>query len=129
MRKAIWFLLILSLFSGPAQAASPWTQYNSYGEKISKKLEFGLKNVLGGWTEIYNRPVNAYKAKQNVASATAQGLGLGVMDTVGGLLHVVTFPIPVDIPLPGNGVLPNQDVLEEEAEEKLSESGAVQPPA
>ncbi len=108
MKKTIAVMLIvmaIAVFgSGPAFAASPWTTEKTYIEKTAKKLEFGLKNALLGWTEIGSETI-AYKNNgKNAFQGTAVGLGEAVIYTVGGVLHVATFPIPLDIPLPENGV-------------------------
>ena len=97
-----------------ASAASPWTEGTSYTEKITEKFEFGLKNFLGGWTEIYNRPKNAHATGGNLVAATLEGVSYGLIDTVGGVVHLTTFLIPVDIPLPENGAqIPGDNVKEE----------------
>jgi len=73
-------------------------------------LFFGLKNVLLGWTEPFTE---AYKAAGQSkrgrvvqgAIGFCEGIGNGVIDTIGGAQHVLTFPLTrVDIPLPENGV-------------------------
>ena len=113
MKKSTVLFLIgviaLSL-GGVAQAASPWTEKTTYKEKVLGKLDFAFKNTLGGWTAVFSETSKAKsEAKENKALEITKGLGrglaYGLADTVGGILHLVTFPVPqVDVPLPNNGV-------------------------
>ena len=114
MKKSTVFFLIgifaLSI-TGVAQAASPWTEGKTWHEKALGKLDFGFKNLLGGWTAVFSETAKANKAEggENKALSVTKGLGrglaYGLVDTVGGILHVVTFPIvQLDVPLPENGV-------------------------
>ena len=101
-------LLVLSM-GGVAQAASPWTEGKTTKEKMLGKLDFGFKNVLGGWTAIFTETAKGDPNCKCKVTATAKGLGRGiayaVVDTIGGVLHIVTFPITqLDVPLPNNGV-------------------------
>ena len=97
-------------------AASPWTQEATYGDKITKKLEYGFMNFLGGWTEAYRQPASAKAHNENYAAATSRGLYHALTYTVGGALQMATFPFPFDIPLPNGGLslkpkgLPAEDV-------------------
>ena len=85
-------------------AASPWTEKTSYGDKAVGKLEFGLKNLLGGWTELITQPKAHHKGTE-IFQSIGKGVWNTLVYTVGGALHVVTFPITnVDVPLPNNGV-------------------------
>jgi len=84
--------------------ASPWVEKTSYGDKMTGKLEFGLKNLLGGWTAIFSTPTKFQNEGKNVYLGTAKGLVKSVIYTVGGALHTLTFPIPIDVPLPNGGV-------------------------
>ena len=110
-KSTVFFLIAVSALSlgGIAQAASPCTEQKIYKDKILGKLDFGLKNTLGGWTAIFSETAKGNESKDNRALETTKGLGRGIVyfaaDTVGGILHAVTFAIPqVDIPLPNNGV-------------------------
>ena len=66
-------------------------------------------NFFTGWTTLLTEPAQGYQnATQNKAMAGAAGFGKGLvlfpMDTIGGALNAITFPIAVKIPLPKNGV-------------------------
>ena len=104
-------LLILTAMSTSTAAfaacefkASPWTEKTAYADKTTGKLEFGLKNLLGGWTAIFSTPTKFQNEGKNVLLGTGKGLVKGIFYTVGGALHTVTFPIPIDVPLPEGGV-------------------------
>ncbi len=107
MRKSIhWFLalaLVVTLLPTAAFAASPWTQAPTYGEKVKQKLEFGLDNLLLGWTEIFTEPRDYSKEHKCSIKGLGKGLWNALGQEVGGALHVVTFPILIDVPLPENG--------------------------
>lgn len=84
--------------------ASPWTQEVGWSNRALGKLGFGLKNALLGWTELFVEPQKAMQGGGNFF----RGLGMGIKDaienTLGGALHVLTFPITgVDVPLPDGG--------------------------
>lgn len=108
MRKAIAVVVVLVIaFLAPhvALGASLWAEKATYKDQIIGKLEFGVKNTLGGWTALISEPVNA----ENNFQDTFRGIGVGIYHaaayTFGGLLHLVTFFVPqVDVPLPNNGV-------------------------
>ena len=112
MRKSTVFFLIAVftlLLSGIAHAASPWTEAKTYKEKVLGKLDFGFKNTLGGWTAIFSETAKADSNCKCKIMRTVKGFSRGavyaVADTVGGVLHIVTFPITqLDVPLPNNGI-------------------------
>ena len=112
MRKStvLFLIAVFVLFlGGIASAASPWTEKTTYKEKVLGKLDFGFKNTLGGWTAIFSEAKKGDSNCKCKVMATTKGIGrglaYGLMDTVGGILHIVTFPIPqLDVPLPNNGV-------------------------
>jgi len=106
MKKVIGIIVVLMLALTPAMAfaASPWTQGDSYAERTGQKLEFGLTNVLLGWVDLFAEPNKAASEGTNVWSAVGKGLVDTVLNIGGGAVHLVTFPIPVDLPLPDNGV-------------------------
>ncbi len=95
--------IFLILFSSPAFAGfkpSPWTTQKPYFEKISHKLGFGVLNLSTGWTALFwepSRPGNKF-------GGIGRGILYTITDTAGGALHALTFPIPLDIPLPEGGI-------------------------
>ncbi len=99
----ILFFIPQAGFSAPMSEFPPsqWTKGDGYVEKTVGKLGFGLVNVLLGWTalgsEYFQQP------EDNVGAAFIRSIARTVTNTVGGALHVVTFPAPFDIPLPGGG--------------------------
>jgi len=90
------------------ESGSPWTEERGWLNRARGKLLFGLKNVLLGWTEPFTRFHRAVRRSKRImpgALGFLEGLGYGVIDTVGGAQHVVTFPVTrLDIPLPEGGV-------------------------
>lgn len=80
--------------------ASSWTEEKTYVDKTTHKLGFGLTNITIGWTAI---PFEMYQNK-NLYAGFFKGLWRTGTNTVGGILHTITFPVPVDIPLPDGGV-------------------------
>ena len=111
MKKLILALLAVAVLAAPTMAfaecnckASPWTTKTTYKDKSVGKLEFGIKNFFGGWTEIFTEPKEAHDAKTNVWRGVGEGLWNAVADTIGGILHIATFPITgLDVPLPEGG--------------------------
>ena len=110
MKKLSMVLIVLVLIGSLPTlgwAASPWTTGTTYQDKMMGKLGFGLKNLLLGWTEIIKQPIDGAKT-ENVAGfgkGLFTGLYDGVLYTLGGALHVVTFPATsIDVPLPNDGV-------------------------
>ena len=111
-KKTFALLAVFSLFllpvPGLAAGVSPWTEAETYQEKALRKLDFGLKNLFFGWTELVEEPLTAYRNKEDhrmICRAKWRGLGHALADTAGGALHTATFFIPqIDIPLPENGV-------------------------
>ena len=98
-------LLLTAFIPGAAFAASPWTEKTTWSDKATAKLDFGFKNVFGGFTEIYTQPTKAHKDKTCVVKGLGKGIAYAVADTLGGALHIVTFPIvDLDVPLPENGI-------------------------
>lgn len=93
-----------SFFSPLSQAAlfepSPWVSKKPYTEKIGSKLGFGILNLGTGWTALFFEPT--------FAGGFWKGLGRGILftitDTAGGAIHAITFPLPLDVPLPNGGV-------------------------
>ena len=84
---------------------SAWTSESGYANRAGHKLEFGLRNFLLGWTELFTEPQHAIKDHKNVFVGIGYGLKNTLEDELGGAVHVVTFPITaVDAPLPQGGV-------------------------
>lgn len=81
--------------------ASPWTKGDGYAEKTVGKLGFGLVNIVLGWTALGTEYFEEPDA--NVGVKFLRSIGRTLTNTVGGALHVVTFPAPFDIKLPGGG--------------------------
>jgi putative exosortase-associated protein (TIGR04073 family) len=110
MKKLSMLLVVLLLVGSlpiAGWAASPWTTETVTADKMMGKLGFGIKNLLLGWTEIIKQPVNGAKTDSVVGfgKGLATGLYDGVIYTLGGALHVVTFPFTnIDVPLPNDGV-------------------------
>ena len=105
-RFGVVLVLALGLLVAPvlASAASPWADGATWGEQAGGKLKYGLTNTLLGWTSLFREPVQASQAGENLFVGIGRGLWNGVGQTVGGILHLVTFPIPqIDIPLPEGG--------------------------
>lgn len=119
-RSTMVLMLALAMAIAPslAHAASPWTAEQGYANQSVAKFKFGMKNVLLGWTEIFSETQkhtcpdmqDGKCTKKSCCPVTfGRGLGRGIvhfaLDTVGGALHLVTFPLPqIDVPLPENGV-------------------------
>ena len=103
MKKIMSLVVVLSMLLAPlAFAASPWTEEKTYGEKVVGKLGYGLTNTVLGWTKLFSTP-NQYS---NDGKNVWQGVGQGMMDaavtTVLGAVHLVTFVVPADIPIPSD---------------------------
>jgi uncharacterized membrane protein YfcA len=106
-RKIVIFILAAVVAGARAgYAGSPWAEEKTYREKVASKLQFALTNVMLGWTEIIAEPEKAAENHTNMFAAVGKGFVYFVADTLGGVVHLATFPIPqVDLPLPDNGVL------------------------
>lgn len=111
MKKLLVMFVIFALLATPAFAAyetSSWTTETTYKDKTLAKFGFGLKNTLLGWTEIFTEPYDAKKAGKCCITGFGKGLYHGITDTILGVVHLVTFPVPVDIKLPEGGVYPKK---------------------
>ncbi len=85
--------------------ASPWTNEMGYANRLKGKLVFGAKNLLLGWTELFTEPMEANQQGGNVLTGIGMGLKNTLFDTLGGVVHLVTFPVTsLDAPLPQGGV-------------------------
>lgn len=101
---AVLLIALVLLYPASVFAASPWTEKTTYGEKIQGKLVFGVTNVLLGWTDLFVEPNRYHNEGKNVWAGLGKGLVDTVLNEVGGAFHLVTFLIPVDFPLPEDGV-------------------------
>ncbi len=98
--------VILALVGAPtaAFAASPWAAESGWANQAKGKFVYGLKNGLLGWTELFSEPYEAATGGGNFFLGVGEGIWNGVGQTVGGALHLITFPVPqVDVPLPEGG--------------------------
>jgi hypothetical protein len=85
-------------------SSSPWTQEDGWANQAKAKFGYGLKNTLLGWTELFTEPRDAISEGGNFFMGVGEGVWNGVGQTVGGALHLVTFPIvAIDVPLPEGG--------------------------
>lgn len=83
---------------------SEWTSEADYKQQAKGKFLFGAKNMLLSCTELYNEPRDAAKADTKMSVGIGHGIRNMVGDTLGGALHLVTFPITaLDVPLPEGG--------------------------
>jgi hypothetical protein len=104
MKKTLTFLILLLLIGNVAFAGSPWMTEGNYTDKAVHKLGFGAKNLLLGWTALFTEPSHADDG-ENFVEGLGRGILYSVTNTVGGALHVITFPFTeIDVPLPGGGV-------------------------
>ncbi len=103
MGLVIFALLVLSA-PMTASAASSWAEGATYSEKVTGKLKYGVRNTLLGWTSLFREPMQASQAGENVFVGIGRGVWNAVGQTAGGIVDVVTFPLPqIDIPLPEGG--------------------------
>lgn len=100
-------VLLCTLLVCQAAYASPWAEKQGYGEKTAGKFLFGLKNSLLGWTEIFTEPWDSkYDLKKSEWEGFCDGIAQSIFYTANGLIHLATFPVPVDFPDMGAGTLP-----------------------
>jgi hypothetical protein len=107
--RVLGLLLILALLAAPGAAfaaveASPWTQNETYADRVTGKLQFGITNTLLGWIDLFYEPNRYANEKKNIWAGVGKGLVDALVNTVGGAFQLVTFPIPVDFPLPEGGI-------------------------
>lgn len=102
------FVLAITLVvsSSQAFAASPWTEEKTLSEKRLGKFLFGTKNVAFGWMDILYEPSKFHQEGKSPIVGFGKGMVDAVVNTLGGAAQVATFPVPVDIPIPDNGVPP-----------------------
>ena len=95
----LWTLSLTSDYT-----ASPWTTETGYANRAGSKLLFGVKNLLLGWTEIFTEPKEALDSGENFFVGLGKGLKNGIEQELGGVVHIVSFPITcLDAPLPEGG--------------------------
>ncbi len=105
IKKAMICLGILcattqSAFAIETLKPSPWIDKTPYVEKTIHKLGFGTLNAITGWTALLFEPVR----QENKFTGIYKGAWRTITNTVGGALHIATFPFPFDIPLTDGGV-------------------------
>src|SRR3989338_4159111 len=107
MKKFFAMMVLAALVLAPAVVfaePSPWTTASTYNEKAVGKFKFGFKNTFLGAVDLFQEPYAEIKNDGNVWA----GIGKGLIDTVanvsGGIVHLGTFFIPLDLPLPDGGV-------------------------
>ncbi len=87
-----------------AYTPSPWTAEGTYMDQAKGKLVYGGKNALLGWMELYNEPRDAVQEDSGFLRGMGHGFVNMLGDTVGGAIHLGTFPITaLDVPLPEGG--------------------------
>jgi len=104
-RPFLALLVSVSLFLSAVTsvyAASPWMAKQGYGSKTWGKFCFGIKNSLLGWMTPWAEAKNPKYLTQ--WSGYSAGIGEGVIYTVGGVIQLATFFIPVDFPDMGYGL-------------------------
>lgn len=99
MAFVLFFTLAGSAYAGTFES-SDWVREPTYIGKISQKLGFGFLNMTAGWTALFFEPTK----KQNFFMGVGKGVVYFATNTVGGVLHAATFPLPLDIPLPHGGI-------------------------
>lgn len=105
-QKSFIFILLSLVLCQPVWS-SPWSEKETYGQKIGGKAVFGLKNTLLGWTAIPTETIKYeyYLEGKKGWEGFCIGIAKSVIYTATGAIHLVTFPLPVDFPDMGEGVL------------------------
>ena len=98
MALILFFAVTSSAYAGSFES-SDWVKEPTYLGKISQKLGFGCLNISAGWTAFFFEPAK----DQNFFVGVGKGVVYSFTNTVGGVLHAATFPLPLDIPLPHGG--------------------------
>ena len=107
MKKILSVLLFFACITNSASIAlagehfkpSPWVHTHPYFEQAGHKLGFGILNLSSGWLALFYEPLQG-----NFFTGLARGVWRTLAYTGGGAMHAVTFPIPVDVPLPQGGI-------------------------
>ncbi len=108
MKKMIVFLVLaVVLLSPDGFAASPWMSEETYGDRVSGKLQLGVTNTLFGWLDLFIEPIRGASGCgkcDNVWTGIGKGFSDAIINEVGGAFQLVTFPLVIDMPLPEDGV-------------------------
>lgn len=84
---------------------SEWAKKPTYLQRVAGKLSFGLKNLLLGWTDLFKEPAQAVREETNLIAGTLTGVKEAIQNTVGGALHIISFPVTaIDPTLPDGGI-------------------------
>lgn len=84
---------------------SSWTSEIDYPAQVMMKLIFGAKNLLLGWTDLFTEPNHSSEIGEAGTIGMMRGLKDTFLNTIGGALHLATFPITsFDPTLPQGGV-------------------------
>ena len=130
--RSIYFLLILSLAvgvpagfsenpgpvsqhpSGASEEPPPPSAFEVYLSRCDEKLEFGTANFMLGWSAVIAESVDQYRQHQNepakkritpLIMGFGKGLLYAALDSAGGVLNMVTAPVPqFTVPLPKDGI-------------------------
>ena len=103
--KVVLTILIVLAIPTMAFAGSPWVDKTTYGDKTIGKFTYGLENTALGWTELIRKPIDSVKNHTNVFVGFGHGIMNTVTYTLGGVIHLVTFPFTsIDVPIPNDGV-------------------------
>ncbi|HNX68635.1 MAG TPA: hypothetical protein PLL75_05870 [Candidatus Omnitrophota bacterium] len=97
---AMLFVLLPSAHAAGFKA-SDWTGQKTYLDKTTHKLGFGFLNLTAGWTAFF---FESCRNDQNFFVGVGKGTLYTFTNTLGGVLHAATFPVPLDIPLPEGGI-------------------------
>jgi hypothetical protein len=101
-KAVVLFVILILLMSSSAAFASPWAENKTYLGKTGGKLKYGIKNSVFGWMQMFAEAEDPkYQTKWN---GFCVGMARSVVYTASGLIHLATFPIPVDFPDVGHGL-------------------------
>ncbi|HCM41939.1 MAG TPA: hypothetical protein PLY88_07755 [Candidatus Omnitrophota bacterium] len=119
MKKILTLFFAACLLIQQTGSASPWSEGKNYSEKTGGKAVFGVKNTLLGWTAIFTETIKYeyHLEKKKGWEGFCVGIAKSVLYTATGAIHLVTFPIPVDFPNMGEGVLHSSVKEQAEREE------------
>lgn len=101
LKKILPSLLVFVLCQTQAYA-SPWAKKEGYLNQTGGKFTHGLKHSLFSWMTMWTESREPGYEKQ--WEGFSAGIGKTVVYTAGGLVQLVTFPIPADFPDFGIGM-------------------------